>query len=243
MLKTSILNYQSYLKNVSWVTLWFILFTSIPAFLFALLLIFETEIAALLMTLYPPSGRQGFVFFQDLVFLARIEILWIGFFLLLTLVLAVYPSRTALQEFLNLRTRSKGIFYMMLIASAFFFTTLVTASHALEYFANSSDEYAYLFQAEMFSRDKLWERAPDLPDFFHLNNIAQHDGILLSRFPPGWPLILSVAFEAGIAPYLINPLLGLITLVVFYFFCKTVLQWPGGSLVLAGHGPVCVLYL
>lgn len=220
MFKSSILNYHSYLKKSSGIVLWFIIFISVPVAAFCLLIILERQIAALLMTLFPPSIRQGFAYYQDIVYVTRTEILWLGFFFLLTLILTVYPSGKTLDNFLNLRTKTKALYYMMLIASAFFFITLWVASGTLERFANSSDEYAYLFQAEMFSRDKLWERAHDLPDFFYHTNIAQHDGILVSRFPPGWPLILSLAFEVGMPPHLINPILGLATLVLFYFFAR-----------------------
>ena len=100
---------------------------------------------------------------------------------------------------------------MMLIGSAFLFMTIFIARDTLEQFPNSSDEYAYLVQAEMFSRGKLWEGAHDLPDFFYYNNIAQHEGILISRFPPGWPLFLSIAFEIDMPSSLVNPILGVKT--------------------------------
>lgn len=220
MLKSSILNYQAYLKKRRGVFIGFIIFISIPVAAFSVLIIFEREIVTLLMTLFPPSRLQGFAYYQDFVYLTRTEFLWLGFFFLLTLILTAYPSRQTLENFLNLRAKTKGLYYMMLIASVFFFATFWVNTHTLERFANSSDEYAYLFQAEMFSRDKLWERAHDLPDFFYHSNIAQHDGILVSRFPPGWPLILSLALEVGMAPYLVNPILGLVTLVLLYFFAR-----------------------
>jgi hypothetical protein len=221
MFKSSILNYQSTIINSiksNSVAYW-ILFTLLPVASYFILLFFETEIAAFIMSLFPASPRQGFSYYRDIVYLVRTEILWVGFLLILTLVLALYPSRAALENFLNFRTR-KAVFYMMLIGSAFFFVTIFIARDTLEQFPNSSDEYAYLVQAEMFSRGKLWEAAHDLPDFFYYNNIAQHEGILISRFPPGWPLLLSTAFEVGMPSSLVNPILGIVTLVVFYFFAR-----------------------
>lgn len=172
------------------------------------------------MDLYPPVAAQGEAYYKDYIYIARIEILWLGFFFLLSFLLVAYASRTYLENTLSMASGIKTVYYMMLIASAFFLMTIIIKNHVLEGFANSSDEYAYLFQAETFSRDKLWERAHDLPDFFYNNNIAQHDGILVSRFPPGWPLVLSGAFEIGMNPSLVNPVLGLISLVVFYFFAR-----------------------
>jgi hypothetical protein len=222
MLKSSILNYHTSLKNTiksGSLALWVILIIFIPAVLSSILFIFQSEAAAALMTAFPLSSRQGLAFYRDFVHLAGTEILWLGLFCLLTFVLAVYPSQAAVNNFLNIKV-TKAAYYMMLIASAFFLTTVFISQQTLEEFPNSSDEYAYLFQAELFSRGKLWERTHDLPDFFYLNNIAQHDGIVVSRFPPGWPLFLSAAFEAGLQPSLVNPVLALITLIIFYFFAR-----------------------
>lgn len=221
MFKSSILSYQSSIINSikSNSVVYWILFILLPVTIYLLLLFFEAEIAAFILAWYPPSPRQGLAFYSDIVYLIRTEVLWMSFLLLLTLVLAVYPSRAALENFLNFRTR-KAVFYMMLIASGFFFITLFIARHTLEEFPNSSDEHAYLVQAEMFSRGKLWEGAHDLPDFFYYNNIAQHDGILVSRFPPGWPVFLSIAFEIGMSPALVNPILGILALIFFYFFAR-----------------------
>jgi hypothetical protein len=226
MLKSSILNvlnYRTSLKNSiksNWISFLIVAVIIIPTTLFLIFSFFEGEIAALIMSLFSPSPRQGIAFYVDLVYLARIEILWWGFFFLLGFVLAVHPSHSTLNRVLDLPIKKKGVYYMMLITSAFFLITILISSKTLEAFPNSSDEYAYLFQAEMFSRGKLWERAHDLPDFFRHNNIPQHDGILVSRFPPGWPLLLSIAYEIGLQPYLINPILGVLSLVLFYFFAR-----------------------
>ena len=223
MLKTAILNYQTSLKNSiksNYSTAWVLAAIVIPVIVFFTLLVFESQIAALIMSLVPPSKLQGITFYRDLIYLTRIEILWVGFFFLLALLIFLHTRRESLEDFLSINTGDKAVYYMMLIASLFFLVTVLINGKVLEEFPNSSDEYAYLLQAEMFSRGKLWERAHDLPDFFYHINIAQHEGIMVSRFPPGWPLILSAAFEIGMDPALMNPLLGLVTLIVFYFFVK-----------------------
>ena len=232
------LSFKKYFKS-NWISLWVAAAILLPVAFFYLFIVFESEIAGLIMSLYPPSPRQGKAYFYDFVYLARTEILWLGFFSLLTLFLAFYPSREAIHNFLIIRSRTKVIYYVMLICSTFFLSTIVIEQRVLENFPNSSDEYAYLFQAEMFSRGKLWERAHDLPDFFYSNNITQHDRILVSRFPPGWPLVLSIAFEVGMQPSLINPLLGLVTLIVFYLFARriyntTVAVWSLLAVALTG---------
>jgi hypothetical protein len=223
MLKSSLLNYHTSIRNTiksSPAVVSVLCAIILPVIICLLLLLFEDQIVYVIMDWYPPSERQGELFYHDLVSLARTEILWLGAFVLLALVFNLYTGRASLSSFFNVKSRTKAVYYMMLITSVFFLSTIFIGNKVLEDFANSSDEYAYLFQAEMFSNGKRWARAHDLPDFFYLNNVTQHDGILVSRFPPGWPLILSGAFEIGLNPALVNPILGLVTLVLFYFFAE-----------------------
>ena len=200
--------------------MWVMATVVIPVILFLGMLVFEDQLAALIMSLDAPAHQQGTVFYLDVVYLVRTEILWLGFFFVVALALYLYVSHAFLGNFIAIRNERKAVYYMMLVASAFMLAAIVIKDTVLERFPNSSDEYAYLLQAEMFSREKLWERAHDLPDFFYHINIAQYEGILVSRFPPGWPLILSAAFEIGMDPSMVNPMLGLVTLVIFYFFVR-----------------------
>ena len=89
---------------------------------------------------------------------------------------------------------------------------LIIAAVVLQRFPNSADEYAYLFQAETFARGQLWNEATPLPEHFRFIHIAQRDGKWVSRFPPGWPAMLSVLAWARIPMWLLNPLMGLVVL-------------------------------
>ncbi len=238
MSKSPTFNVSSYQKNVKHSS-WFILLIIIPAVLFFIFKFFETKIAAYIMTLFPPSPRQGFAFYKDLVDLMGRESLWLSFFFLLVYILAFYPSQERLKRLLHLRVIKNHFFYATIILSVYFITTCLVSFYTLEEFPNSSDEYAYVFQAEMLGEGKLWESAHDLPDFFYYNNIAQHDGIMVGRFPPGWPLVLSLAFVIGVPPFLVNPVLGFLALIVFYFFARKfygeqVALWSLLTLALSG---------
>ncbi len=89
---------------------------------------------------------------------------------------------------------------------------LFVALAVLHRFPNSADEYAYLFQAETFANGQLWNDPTPLPDHFRVIHIAQRDGKWVSRFPPGWPAMLSAFAWAGIPMWSLNPLLGLLVL-------------------------------
>ena len=221
MSKISILNLKSYRHlKTSLRSYWALGFILLPALLFAVLNLFKSQMAGLLMSLFPPSAGEGIVYYTDLMELTAFEILWIGFFFLLAGALIVYPRPSLLDNVFNIGAKKKRGLVLAFILMLFVFVVLVTAQNTLDRFANSSDEYAYLFQADLLSKGRLWEPAHDLPDFFYVNNLVANDGILLSPFPPGWPLFLSAAQGMGIPPVFVNPVLGLLALVVFYFFAR-----------------------
>jgi hypothetical protein len=223
MFKTSILNlrvYRSHLKK-SFRVHWYFLIVGLAAAVYGSFIVFSAEIAGLTRLMVTPSDSHGSLFYTDLVELAGSEVLWIGLFFLLAGTIAHGVSDAMLVKLVTFRDKSKAVYYMMIVTSLFFFATLYTVFTTLEQFPNSADEFAYVFQSEMFTDGKIWEPAHDLRDFFRENNIPQRDGIRVSRFPPGWPLLLSGANEIRMAPALVNPVIALIALVVFYFFARS----------------------
>lgn len=79
-------------------------------------------------------------------------------------------------------------------------------------FANSGDEYVYLLQARTLLAGRLWWPAPVAPDLFTTSYVAIDGGRLFGTFPPGWPLALALAMAAGVPAWLVNPLIGVVTL-------------------------------
>ncbi len=56
------------------------------------------------------------------------------------------------------------------------------------------------------------------------------DGRVFSVFPPGWPAVIFAAAAVGIPPWLINPILGALTVPVFFAVAR---RWYGPRVVLA----------
>ena len=81
-------------------------------------------------------------------------------------------------------------------------------------FANSGDEYAYLYQASTLAAGRLWNAAPPFTDAFTLNYIIFDGPRAFSSFPVGWPLVIAAAMAAGLPVWLVNPLLGAATIVL-----------------------------
>ncbi len=79
-------------------------------------------------------------------------------------------------------------------------------------FPNSGDENAYLYQAATFAAGRLWNQAPAAPEFFTLNYIVFDGERAFSSFPVGWPLALGGAMALGVPVWLVNPVLGAVTM-------------------------------
>jgi hypothetical protein len=136
----------------------------------------------------------------------------------------------------RLSSRASAI---VVIALAFI-AILVIGHYVLDRFPNSGDEYVYVYQAKTMANGKLFGKAHDLPQFFHFNHIAQKDGIFVGRFPPGWPAFLSLAFLLDFPPFIVGPILALISMVILYFFARrqysdTVAVWAVVALAFTAY--------
>ncbi len=81
-------------------------------------------------------------------------------------------------------------------------------------FANSGDEYAYLYQASTLAAGRLWNQALPFTDAFTLNYIVYDGPRAFSSFPVGWPLVIAAAMSTGFPVWLVNPILGAVTIVL-----------------------------
>jgi len=94
----------------------------------------------------------------------------------------------------------------------------------------SGDDYAYLFQAELFASGRLYAESPlysadhPLHDCVLTKCLTDHEGERFSKYPPGGSALLAVGAALG-APWLVDPILG--ALVVYLFLAH----------VGRGHGP------
>jgi hypothetical protein len=185
-----------------------------PVGIYCLGRIFENPITEALVPLFPAEKDKGFLFYLDFVRLCLNEILWLSFFLVIVWWMIAVPGRLMKRHVMISASHMR----VVVIIAVYFCVTLSVSWFALEAFPNSSDEYAYLMQAKTLSAGKLAEEAPPFGEAFHYNHIAIKDGIRVGRFPPGWPLLLSLSDAVGIPDWLVNPVLGTIALILFYSF-------------------------
>ena len=79
-------------------------------------------------------------------------------------------------------------------------------------FPNSADEYAFLFEADTFLAERLWNPLPPLHESFAFLHISQVDGRWAALYPPGWPLLLAGVRLFAVPFWLACPLAGIVLL-------------------------------
>lgn len=100
-----------------------------------------------------------------------------------------------------------------------FAVSLLLALTAFDRMPRLPDEVAYLFQAKMMAAGQLYLSAPGGA----LNAALSYDWISISGdkwysiFPPGWPAVLAAGVAMG-APWLVNPLLTALAVILSYSF-------------------------
>jgi len=111
-----------------------------------------------------------------------------------------------------------------LIITAVFSIILLSsfALFVLQDFPNSADEYAYIFQAETFLQKRLWNEPHPAQEFFSFAHIAQMEGKWVSRFPPGWPLVLAIGSFFRIPLWFINPFLGMLSILTLFALARRI---------------------
>ena len=101
-----------------------------------------------------------------------------------------------------------------------FLVTGIIAYVVLDHIPHVQDSIAQLFQAKIFTMGKLSVPSPPHKEFFDYTNII-NDGKWYSQYPPGHSLLLTIGLFAG-SPWLVGPLLGTLSLVLFFLIVKTI---------------------
>jgi hypothetical protein len=102
------------------------------------------------------------------------------------------------------------------LAAGTFLVLSWMATRVLLRFPNSGDEYCYLLQARLWLDGRAWYAEHPLQPFFDFLHIRVLDGRVFSVFPPGWPAVIFAAALAGIPAWLVNPMLGALTVIVLF---------------------------
>lgn len=100
----------------------------------------------------------------------------------------------------------REILVVMILAAGAGALSLIISLTILDGIPHISDELSYAFQARIIAAGRLSLPPPPLPELFAQQNVILDSVRWCSKYPPGWPLLLSLGSLAG-APFVVNPLL------------------------------------
>jgi len=103
---------------------------------------------------------------------------------------------------------------VILCAGLVFAATAGFSYFALDHTPRIHDEMVYQFQARLFQSGRLYASSPACPHSFDFSHMV-NNGRWYSQYPPGYPLMLLVGLFVG-APWLLNPLLAGLSIVLLY---------------------------
>lgn len=91
----------------------------------------------------------------------------------------------------------------------------------LDHIPHNSGAADYLFQAKIFKQGKFYVEYHPYKDFFEHDNMVINNGKWYIMQTPGWPILLvfGLLFDC---PWLINPMLFSLTLLLFYLIGKNI---------------------
>lgn len=112
---------------------------------------------------------------------------------------------------------SRGLIIILLILYVavpvfIFFTVLDSMPHI-------QDEISYLFEAKILASGKIYVETPKLPDFFDYEFIVTDGEKWYGKYFPGFSILLAAGLILN-CPWLINPLFGAASILLFYLFLK-----------------------
>jgi hypothetical protein len=100
---------------------------------------------------------------------------------------------------------------LLLICAAAFFLAALISQGIFERIPHVEDEAAYLFQAQVFAQGRLSVPTPPYPSSYWSPFVLDHQGRRFAKYPPGYPLLLSLGVRVE-EPWIVNALLGSLTI-------------------------------
>lgn len=163
-------------------------------------------------------GIDPFMAGADKIGRAIPSVLLLGLSLVGAALLSLAGSAT-LRGGLEWLTRRRWVFAGGL-AIAFFGVAAVIAYAVLDGFPISGDEYAYLFQAEIFRHGRLWAQPWPVAQYFFPAFVFDVGGKLITQYPPGWPAVLAFATSVRLPDWLVNPVVAAGTVPFLYLLAE-----------------------
>jgi len=114
------------------------------------------------------------------------------------------------------------VLYVSCTAGAALAMSLLVATLILRTFPNSGDEFAYLFQAETYLHGRVWNSPPPIPYIFTPAHVIETPDVWVGKYTPGWPMLISFLSIVGLEPWMINPILNSLTVILLAWLGREV---------------------
>jgi hypothetical protein len=154
----------------------------------------------------------------------------LGFYLLFALagftlvLLGAYPWLEFLERpaerVWNFLRQMKARWFMLLTAGFVLVAANVVSLFVFQHLPHIQDSIAQLFQARLFASGRLFLASPRFPDFFDQMQVI-NNGRWYSMYPPFHSVVLMLGVLLGM-PWLVNPLLGALTVPAVYLLGREV---------------------
>ncbi|MGB3479175.1 MAG: glycosyltransferase family 39 protein [bacterium] len=109
-----------------------------------------------------------------------------------------------------------------------FLATLLISDFVFDQIPHVQDSIAQVFQAKIFASGKLYATSHPLKEFFEYTHII-NNGKWYSQYSPGHAFFLMIGVLLGI-PWIINPLLGALSVLIVFFLGKEIYDKKTGRL-------------
>lgn len=119
--------------------------------------------------------------------------------------------------------------------------TVFIAGDVLDGFPNSGDESSFVQHAHVLARGKLGEDPPaeELGPLFDHFYFISTNGRWLTKYPPGWPVMLAGAQVIGMPLWLVNPIIGAVSLLLIHAITRRLTSEKGAffTVLVTGFSP------
>jgi hypothetical protein len=114
----------------------------------------------------------------------------------------------------------KLIYFLIMVFSFSFIASNLLSYFVLEHIPHIQDSICYLFQAKIFQIGKLFVQSHPHKEFFDFLFMI-NDSKWYSQYQWGHPFLLFIGLLIGM-PWIVNPFLGSISVVIIYFIAREV---------------------
>ncbi len=130
---------------------------------------------------------------------------------------------------------------LLLICAASLLLIALISQGIFERVPHVEDEAAYLFQAQVFAQGRLSVPTPRYPASYWSPFVIDYQGQRFGKYPPGYPLLLSLGVRARM-PWIVNALLGSLALWFIAQLGREIYS-PTTGLLAAALGLTCPVFL